>query len=164
MNKLPAVIEYLRGCTGKTLVFAYHYDIIERLMMALADQGVSGFTGSSSLKWARSPWTTSCSTPRSRRWRATIAQRSVDAQADAVAQSRAIGFEGLAFSVARLSNSRINCCWSCLKHFAWSFNKDQNSLSSISTSTISLVFGGKFSTNLERRIITAVLDELEDHR
>jgi SWI/SNF-related matrix-associated actin-dependent regulator 1 of chromatin subfamily A len=50
MNKLPAVIEYLRGCTGKTLVFAYHYDVIERLMEALADQGVSGFTGSSSLR------------------------------------------------------------------------------------------------------------------
>ena len=50
MNKLPAVIEYLRGCTGKTLVFAYHHDVIERLMEALADRGVSGFTGSSSLR------------------------------------------------------------------------------------------------------------------
>ena len=50
MNKLPAVIEYLRGCTGKTIVFAYHHDVIERLIEALADRGVSGFTGSSSLK------------------------------------------------------------------------------------------------------------------
>ena len=50
MNKLPAVIEYLRGCTGKTLVFAYHHDVIERLMEALANQGVCGFTGSSSLR------------------------------------------------------------------------------------------------------------------
>jgi SNF2 family DNA or RNA helicase len=50
MNKLPAVIEYLKGCTGKTLVFAYHHDVIERLKEALADQGVSGFTGSSSLR------------------------------------------------------------------------------------------------------------------
>jgi hypothetical protein len=50
MNKLPAVIEYLRGRTGKTLVFAYHHDVIARLMEALVDQGVSGFTGSSSLK------------------------------------------------------------------------------------------------------------------
>jgi SWI/SNF-related matrix-associated actin-dependent regulator of chromatin subfamily A-like protein 1 len=50
MNKLPAVIEYLSGATGKTLVFAYHHDVIERLMEALADQGVSGFTGSSSLR------------------------------------------------------------------------------------------------------------------
>jgi SWI/SNF-related matrix-associated actin-dependent regulator of chromatin subfamily A-like protein 1 len=50
MAKLPAVIEYLRGCTGKTLVFAYHYDVVERLMTALADQGVSGFTGRSSLR------------------------------------------------------------------------------------------------------------------
>ena len=50
MNKLPAVIEYLKGSTGKTLVFAYHHDVIERLMEALADQGVSGFTGSSSLR------------------------------------------------------------------------------------------------------------------
>ena len=48
MNKLPAVIEYLKGSTGKTLVFAYHHDVIERLMEAVADQGVSGFTGSSS--------------------------------------------------------------------------------------------------------------------
>lgn len=54
MNKLPAVIENLRGCTGKTLVFAYHHEVIERLMEALADQGVSGFTGSSSLRdWDR---------------------------------------------------------------------------------------------------------------
>jgi SWI/SNF-related matrix-associated actin-dependent regulator 1 of chromatin subfamily A len=50
INKLPTVIEYLRGCTGKTLVFAYHHDVIERLMETLADQGVSGFTGSSSLR------------------------------------------------------------------------------------------------------------------
>ena len=50
MNKLSAVIEYLKGSTGKTLVFAYHHDVIERLMEAVADQGVSGFTGSSSLK------------------------------------------------------------------------------------------------------------------
>ena len=50
MNKLPAVIEYLKGCTGKTLVFAYHHDVIARLMEALADRGVSGFTGSSSLR------------------------------------------------------------------------------------------------------------------
>ncbi|MFZ2082377.1 MAG: DEAD/DEAH box helicase [Xanthobacteraceae bacterium] len=50
MNKLPAVIAYLKGCTGKTLVFAYHHDVIERLMEALAEQGVSGFTGSSSLR------------------------------------------------------------------------------------------------------------------
>ena len=50
MNKLPAVIEYLKGSTGKTLVFAYHHDVIERLMEALADRGVSGFTGSSSLR------------------------------------------------------------------------------------------------------------------
>ena len=50
MNKLPAVIEYLKESTGKTLVFAYHHDVIERLMEAVADQGVSGFTGSSSLR------------------------------------------------------------------------------------------------------------------
>jgi SNF2 family DNA or RNA helicase len=50
MNKLPTVIEYLRECTGKTLVFAYHHVIIERLMETLADQGVSGFIGSSSLR------------------------------------------------------------------------------------------------------------------
>ena len=50
INKLPAVIEYLKGGTGKILVFAYHHDVIERLMEALADQGVSGFTGSSSLR------------------------------------------------------------------------------------------------------------------
>ncbi len=50
MNKLSAVIEYLKGSAGKTLVFAYHRDVIERLMAALADRGVSGFTGSSSLR------------------------------------------------------------------------------------------------------------------
>ena len=50
LNKLPTVIEYLRGRTGKTLVFAYHHDVIARLMETLADQGVSGFTGSSSLR------------------------------------------------------------------------------------------------------------------
>jgi SWI/SNF-related matrix-associated actin-dependent regulator 1 of chromatin subfamily A len=50
MNKLPTVIEYLRGRTGKTLVFAYHHDVIARLMETLAAQGVSGFTGSSSLR------------------------------------------------------------------------------------------------------------------
>ena len=50
MNKLPTVIEYLKGCTGKTLVFAYHHDVIARLVEAMADQGVSRFTGSSSLK------------------------------------------------------------------------------------------------------------------
>ena len=50
MKKLPAMIEYLKGSTGKTLVFAYHHDVIERLMEAVADQGVSGFTGSSSLR------------------------------------------------------------------------------------------------------------------
>jgi len=31
-------------------VFAYHHVIIERLMETLADQGVSGFIGSSSLR------------------------------------------------------------------------------------------------------------------
>jgi SWI/SNF-related matrix-associated actin-dependent regulator 1 of chromatin subfamily A len=50
INKLPAVIEYLKSTPGKTLVFAYHHDVIERLMEALADHGVSGFTGSSSLR------------------------------------------------------------------------------------------------------------------
>ena len=50
MNKLPAVIEYLRASTGKTLVFAYHHDVIARLMEALADREVVGFTGSSSLR------------------------------------------------------------------------------------------------------------------
>lgn len=50
IRKLPAVIEYLKGCTGKTLVFAHHHDIIARLKQALADRGVSGFTGSSSLR------------------------------------------------------------------------------------------------------------------
>jgi SWI/SNF-related matrix-associated actin-dependent regulator of chromatin subfamily A-like protein 1 len=50
MNKLPAVIEYLKGCTGKTLVFAYHRDVIARLMEAVAGRGVAGFTGSSSLR------------------------------------------------------------------------------------------------------------------
>jgi SNF2 family DNA or RNA helicase len=44
------VIEYLKCCTGKTLVFAYHHDVIERLMEALRDRGVTGFTGGSSLK------------------------------------------------------------------------------------------------------------------
>jgi hypothetical protein len=28
MAKLPAVIRYLRGCTGKTLVFAHHHDVM----------------------------------------------------------------------------------------------------------------------------------------
>jgi SWI/SNF-related matrix-associated actin-dependent regulator of chromatin subfamily A-like protein 1 len=50
MNKVPAVIECLRGCTGKTLIFAYHHDVIERLVEALGDRGVVGFTGASSLK------------------------------------------------------------------------------------------------------------------
>ena len=50
VKKLPAVVEYLRGSTGKTLVFAYHHDVIERLMEALGDKGVSGFTGRSSLR------------------------------------------------------------------------------------------------------------------
>jgi SWI/SNF-related matrix-associated actin-dependent regulator 1 of chromatin subfamily A len=50
INKLPAVIECLKRSTGKTLVFAHHHDVIERLMEALADHGVSGFTGSSSLR------------------------------------------------------------------------------------------------------------------
>ena len=50
MNKLPAVIEYMKGSTGKTLVFAYHHDVIARLMGALADRRVAGFTGSSSLR------------------------------------------------------------------------------------------------------------------
>ena len=50
MNKLSAVIEYLNGSTGKILVFAHHHDVIERLREAVADQGVSGFTGSSSLR------------------------------------------------------------------------------------------------------------------
>ena len=50
MAKLPAVIRYLRGCTGKTLVFAYHHDVIESLMEALADRGMSGFTGASTLR------------------------------------------------------------------------------------------------------------------
>jgi SWI/SNF-related matrix-associated actin-dependent regulator of chromatin subfamily A-like protein 1 len=50
MNKLLAVIEYLKGSTGKTLVFAYHHDVIARLMEAVADRGVAGFTGSSSLR------------------------------------------------------------------------------------------------------------------
>ena len=50
INKLPTVIEYLKGSTDKTLVFAYHHDVIERLMEALADREVSGFTGSSSLR------------------------------------------------------------------------------------------------------------------
>jgi SWI/SNF-related matrix-associated actin-dependent regulator 1 of chromatin subfamily A len=50
IHKLPAVIEYLRGCTEKTLVFAYHHDVIERLVDALRDRGVSWFTGASSLR------------------------------------------------------------------------------------------------------------------
>jgi SNF2 family DNA or RNA helicase len=50
MNKLPAVIDYLRGCTGKTLAFAYHHDVIDRLVEALGDRGVTGFTGGSSLR------------------------------------------------------------------------------------------------------------------
>ena len=50
MNKLPAVIEYLKGSTGKTLVFAYHHDVVARLMEAVADRGVAGFTGSTSLR------------------------------------------------------------------------------------------------------------------
>jgi SWI/SNF-related matrix-associated actin-dependent regulator of chromatin subfamily A-like protein 1 len=49
IHKLPDVIEYLRGCTGKTLVFAHHHDVIERLVEALRDRGVSWFTGASSL-------------------------------------------------------------------------------------------------------------------
>jgi SWI/SNF-related matrix-associated actin-dependent regulator of chromatin subfamily A-like protein 1 len=47
--KLPAVVRYLRDCTGKTLVFAHHHDVVESLMEALADRGVSGFTGASTL-------------------------------------------------------------------------------------------------------------------
>ena len=31
MNKLPAVIEYLKASTGKTLVFAYHHDVIAQI-------------------------------------------------------------------------------------------------------------------------------------
>lgn len=50
MNKLPAAIDYLRVCTGKTLVFAYHHDVIMQLVAALADRGVAWFTGGSSLK------------------------------------------------------------------------------------------------------------------
>ena len=50
LAKLPAAIEYLRGCTGKTLVFAYHHDVIARLAEALNDRGVSWFTGASSLR------------------------------------------------------------------------------------------------------------------
>ena len=50
MNKLPAVIEYLKEATGKTLVFAYHHDVIARLMVAVADRGVAAFTGSTSLR------------------------------------------------------------------------------------------------------------------
>jgi SNF2 family DNA or RNA helicase len=50
MNKLPAVIDYLRTCTGKTLVFAYHHDVIMALVAALTDRGVAWFTGGSSLK------------------------------------------------------------------------------------------------------------------
>lgn len=50
MNKVPAVIDYLRTCTGKTLVFAYHHDVIMALVAALADRSVAWFTGSSSLR------------------------------------------------------------------------------------------------------------------
>jgi len=51
MNKVPAVIDYLRtSCTGKTVVFAYHHDVIMALVAALADRGVAWFTGGSSLK------------------------------------------------------------------------------------------------------------------
>jgi SWI/SNF-related matrix-associated actin-dependent regulator 1 of chromatin subfamily A len=50
MNKLPAVIDYLRSCTGKTLVFAHHHDVIKKLVDALGDLGVSWFTGASSLR------------------------------------------------------------------------------------------------------------------
>lgn len=50
MNKLPAVIAYLKECNGKTIVFAHHHDVIETLRGALADQGVAGFTGSSTLR------------------------------------------------------------------------------------------------------------------
>ncbi len=50
MNKVPAVIDYLRTCTGKTLVFAYHHDVIMALVSALADRDVAWFTGRSSLK------------------------------------------------------------------------------------------------------------------
>ena len=50
LAKLPAVIEYLRSCAGKTLVFAYHHDVIDKLTKALRDRGVTGFTGGSSLR------------------------------------------------------------------------------------------------------------------
>ena len=50
MKKVPAVIDYLRTCAGKTLVFAYHNDVIMALVAALEDQGVMWFTGASSLK------------------------------------------------------------------------------------------------------------------
>jgi hypothetical protein len=50
LKKVPAVIDYLRTCTGKTLVFAYHHDVILALVTALADRGVAWFTGGSSLK------------------------------------------------------------------------------------------------------------------
>jgi SNF2 family DNA or RNA helicase len=40
MNKLPAVIEYLKGSTGKTLVFAYHHDCYRQI-----DGGVGGPRG-----------------------------------------------------------------------------------------------------------------------
>jgi SWI/SNF-related matrix-associated actin-dependent regulator 1 of chromatin subfamily A len=50
INKVPAVIGYLRTCVGKTLVFAYHHDVIMALVAALADQGVAWFTGRTSLK------------------------------------------------------------------------------------------------------------------
>jgi SWI/SNF-related matrix-associated actin-dependent regulator of chromatin subfamily A-like protein 1 len=50
MKKVPAATDYLRTCTGKTLVFAYHHDVIMALVAALADRGVAWFTGASSLK------------------------------------------------------------------------------------------------------------------
>ena len=50
IQKVPAVIDYLRTCTGKTLVFAYHHDVIMALVAALADRSVAWFTGSSSLR------------------------------------------------------------------------------------------------------------------
>jgi SWI/SNF-related matrix-associated actin-dependent regulator of chromatin subfamily A-like protein 1 len=50
MNKVPAVIDYLRTCTGKTIVFAYHHNVIMALVSALADRGVAWFTGGSSLR------------------------------------------------------------------------------------------------------------------
>ena len=49
MNKVPAAIDYLRDCSGKTLVFAYHHEVINNLAAAVADRGVVSFTGGSSL-------------------------------------------------------------------------------------------------------------------